>query len=218
MAVPGLSVLPWALVLGVLAGGAGVVFNRSLLGILGVFERLRRWPALAVGALAGGAIGLAAGFLPGLTGSGSLLVQHALEGGIAAPLIGVWLVTRFALTMVSYGCGAAGGIFAPLLVLGALGGLLFGHGAWILAPGAIPHPEIFAVLGMGALFTATVRAPLTGIVLMVELTGQYGFMLPLLAACLTAYGIAEALRDVPIYEALRHRSARLAKAAAGLAA
>jgi chloride channel protein, CIC family len=56
------------------------------------------------------------------------------------------------------------------------------------------------------LFTASVRAPLTGIVLMVELTGKYDFMLPLLASCLVAYGIAEWMRDTPIYEALRERA------------
>ena len=63
---------------------------------------------------------------------------------------------------------------------------------------------------MGALLTAIVRAPLTGIVLMIELTGQYDFMLPLLVSCLAAYGVAEALRDRPIYEALRERAHRLA--------
>ncbi|HTJ78784.1 MAG TPA: H(+)/Cl(-) exchange transporter ClcA [Rariglobus sp.] len=214
MVPPGLGVLPWALVLGVLAGGAGVIFNRSLLWSLDTFDRLRRWPVFTVGALAGAVLGLAGVFLPGLTGSGGTLVETALAGGFAVQLIAVWLVLRFLLTMVSYGCGAAGGIFAPLLALGALGGLLLGHGAHWLVPASIPHPEIFAVLGMGALFTAIVRAPLTGIVLMVELTGQYGFMLPLLAACLTAYGIAEGLGDVPIYEALLHRSQRKAKAAA----
>jgi CIC family chloride channel protein len=62
------------------------------------------------------------------------------------------------------------------------------------------------VLGMGALLTAIVRAPLTGIVLMIELTGKYDFMLPLLASCLVAYGVAEALQDKPIYEALRERA------------
>lgn len=211
MTSPGLAVLPWALLLGALAGGAGVLFNRALLGSLDAFERLRRWPVWVVGGLTGGVLGLAGAFAPGLTGSGGLLVEQALAGGIAVRMIGGWLVARFILTMISYGCGAAGGIFAPLLALGALGGLLVGHGAHALMPTVITHPEIFAVLGMGALFTAIVRAPLTGIVLMVELTGQYGFMLPLLAACLTAYGVAEGLRDEPVYEALRHRSMRLAK-------
>jgi CIC family chloride channel protein len=117
----------------------------------------------------------------------------------------VLLAVRFILIMVSYGCGAAGGIFAPLLVMGALGGLAVGAASHAVAPTWAEHPETFAVIGMGALFTSIVRAPLTGIVLMIELTGKYDFMLPLLVSSLVAYGIAEGLRDMPIYEALRDR-------------
>src|ERR1019366_7882671 len=105
------------------------------------------------------------------------------------------------------------GIFAPLLVIGALGGLAVGSAAHLIAPAWAARPEVFAVLGMGALLTSIVRAPLTGIVLMVELTGKYDYMLPLLVSCFAAYGVAEALSDVPIYEALRER----AKARAGAA-
>jgi CIC family chloride channel protein len=108
--------------------------------------------------------------------------------------------------MESYGAGTPGGIFAPLLVLGALGGLAFGHVAHAVAPGFAGQPAAFAVIGMGGLLTAIVRAPLTGIVLMIELTGKYDFMLPVLACCLVAYGVAELLRDRPIYEALRERN------------
>ena len=118
----------------------------------------------------------------------------------------VLVAVRFILTMTSYGCGAAGGIFAPLLVIGALGGLAVGRAAHAITPLWAPQPEIFAVLGMGALFTSIVRAPLTGIVLMIELTGKYDFMLPLLVSCFAAYGVAEAMKDTPIYEALRERS------------
>ena len=127
-------------------------------------------------------------------------------GGPSGNAVLVILAVRFVLTMISYGCGAAGGIFAPLLVLGALGGLAVGRTAHAFAPMWAVQPEVFAVVGMGALLTAIVRAPLTGIVLMVELTGKYDFMLPLLASCLVAYGVAEVLRDVPIYEALRERA------------
>ena len=139
-----------------------------------------------------------------------LLAQYAwniltTQELLALPL---FIIARFALTMVSYSSGAAGGIFAPLLGLGALGGLLFGAGvhALPLAGAAGLTPEIFCVIGMGALFTAIVRAPLTGIVLMIELTGSYSFMLPLLVGCLMAYGVAELMGNTPIYEALRLRS------------
>jgi len=207
IAAPTLHALPVAALIGVLAGFAGVLFNRSLLASLDLFGRLDRWPPFAVGALAGTVVGLAAWFYPEISGSGALLSEKAVNGGIAVEWMLVFLVARFLLTMVSYGSGAAGGIFAPLLVMGSLGGLSLGAGVHALLPGWAALPETFAVIGMGALFTSTVRAPLTAIVLMIELTGQYAFMLPLLVSCFAAYGIAEALGDRPIYEALRERSA-----------
>jgi CIC family chloride channel protein len=206
MAPPTLHALPVAALIGALAGLGGVAFNRSLLASLDLFDRLGKWPPFAVGACAGLVVGLAAWFYPALSGSGALLSERAVNGGIAVQWMLVFLLARFLLTMVSYGSGAAGGIFAPLLVLGSLGGLSIGAMVHSVLPGWAAFPETFAVIGMGALFTATVRAPLTGIVLMIELTGQYAFMLPLLVSCFAAYGIAEALGDRPIYEALRERS------------
>jgi CIC family chloride channel protein len=205
---PPLSALPVALLLGVLAGFGGVIFNRALLASLNAFDRIRHWPPFGAGALAGAFVGLAVWIYPGIAGSGGAMAERALAGEIALRWIPVLLFARFAMTLVSYGSGAAGGIFAPLLVVGALGGLALGGVGHYLAPGLVQHPQVFAVLGMGALLTAMVRAPLTAIVLMVELTGKYDYMLPLLACCLAAYGVAEWLGDVPIYEALRLRANR----------
>src|SRR3954470_19367821 len=205
MAAPNLRALPAALVLGVACGLAGVIFNRCLLKSLDLYGRLR-WPAWAVGALAGAVVGLASGIYPGVAGGGGLLAERALTGEIAFRWLPLLIAARFFLTMVSYGTGAAGGIFAPLLVIGALGGLAFGQIVHSALPDWAAHPAAFAVIGMGGLLTAIVRAPLTGIVLMIELTGKYDFMLPLLVCCLVAYGVAEALRNTPIYEALRERA------------
>ncbi len=206
LTTPGVASLPWAAVLGLAMGGVGVFFNRGLLATIGLRERLLKWPAFAVGAAAGLFVGFVGWTVPGLAGSGGELVQLALSGSIAVGLLPIYLIARFALTMVSYSSGAAGGIFAPLLVLGALGGLWFGAGVEQVMGVAGMSPQVFCVLGMGALFTAIVRAPLTGIILMIELTGTYGFMLPLLVSCLCAYGVAEAMGNTPIYEALRQRS------------
>jgi CIC family chloride channel protein len=208
MAAPNLRSLPAALVLGALCGLGGVLFNRSLLKSLDLYGRLR-WPGWAVGAIAGAAVGLASGSFPGIAGGGGLLAERALAGEIALRWLPALLIARFLLTMISYGTGAAGGIFAPLLVIGALGGLAFGRVLHEWLPAWAAQPEAFAVIGMGGLLTAIVRAPLTGIVLMIELTGKYDFMLPLLACCLVAYGVAEMLRTPPIYEALRERANRL---------
>ncbi len=203
--VTNLHELPLALLLGVIAGFAGIVFNRSLLASLDFADRHFHHSTWLPGAIAGAIVGAAAWWMPGLAGGGGAMADKAIGGEFALSLIPLLLLSRFALTMISYGSGSAGGIFAPMLVIGALGGLLFGVSVEAIAPSLVSHPQTFALLGMGALFTSVVRAPLTGIILMVEMTGKYDFMLPLLVCCLTAYGIAEAFRAPAIYEALRHR-------------
>lgn len=208
MPAPTMRALPVALLLGLGCGVGGVCFNRCLLKSLDMWGKLRGWPAWALGALAGAGVGLAGGLYPGVAGSGGLIAERAIAGEIAGRWLLGLLVARFLLSMWSYGSGAAGGIFAPLLVIGALGGLAVGQAAQACFPTWAEHPEVFAVIGMGGLLTAIVRAPLTGIVMMIELTGKYDFMLPLLVCCLVAYGVAEALRDKPIYEALRERAQR----------
>jgi CIC family chloride channel protein len=203
--VPELTALPAFLILGAVAGLFGVLFNKVLLRSLDLFARVPARAAGAAAALVGAIVGLTGWFLPGALGGGHELAETVMAGGIALAAIPLWFVLRFVLTMASYGCGAPGGIFAPLLVLGALIGLAVGDVAHALVPGVVPRPEIFAVVGMAAYFTAVVRAPLTGIVLIVEMTGNYGQMLPLIVACFGAYAVAESVRDLPIYEALLER-------------
>lgn len=77
--------------------------------------------------------------------------------------------------------------------------------ARLLAPDLAPQPAVFVVIGLAAYFTAIVRAPVTGIVLTVEMTGNYEQMLPLLVSCFCAYAVAEVLRELPIYQSLLER-------------
>ena len=203
--IPPLTAIPAFLVVGCLAGVLGVMYNRDLLAALDSFGRLRRLrfglAVAAVGALAG----LTAWFLPTAAGGGYPLLDVMFAGKMGLSAVFGYFALRFVLTMVSYGCGAPGGIFAPLLVLGALLGVLVGAVAHRLIPGLAYYPAAFAVVGMGAYFSAIVRAPLTGIVLMLEMTGRYNQMLPLLLACFAAYAVADAMGDRPIYEALMER-------------
>ncbi|MBV8201462.1 MAG: chloride channel protein [Acidobacteria bacterium] len=143
--------------------------------------------------------------MPEALGGGAPLVQATLAGKVALATLAGLLLLRFGMTMLSYGSGTAGGIFAPLLVIGAQAGLLVGLLGEPVFPAAAGYRTAFAVVGMAALFAAIVRAPLTGIVLLLEMTEQYSLMLPLLAACFTAYALADLLRDQPIYEALLER-------------
>jgi len=203
--IPPLPSLPFALLLGAAAGALGVLFNRGLLWTLDRFDRLRGWPPLAVGGAVGAGVGIVAIFAPGAVGGGNPLVERTIAGDVSTAVLPLVFALRFVLTMASYGCGAPGGIFAPLLVLGSEIGLAVGRATESFFPGIPDYAATFAVVGMAAYFTAIVRAPLTAIVLMVEMTGNYSLVLPLLTACLTAYGVADLLRDRPVYEALLAR-------------
>lgn len=206
-AIPPLEAVPVALVVGVVAALLGVAFNRALVASLDFYAGLR-WKPWVVGAGVGAIIGAVGIFLPEVLGGGDRLVERILVGNVPlATLVGLF-VLRFALTMASYGTGAPGGIFAPLLMLGSAIGLAAGQLFEQAFPGTFEHPEAFAAVGMAAYFSAIVRAPLTGVVLMVEMTGSYGLVLPLMAASLSAYGIADFLKDRPVYEALLERDLR----------
>jgi chloride channel protein, CIC family len=202
---PPLQALPLFVLLGVLAGLGGVAFNRGLLGALRGFEKLRRLPAWSWPGIAGAIAGLVGWFVPGALGGGHLTAQRVLTGQVWLTAVPALFLAKFALTMISYGSGAPGGIFAPLLILGALLGLAVGQVSHFWFPGIVHDPAAFAVVGMAAYFAAIVRAPLTGIVLIVEMTENYQQMLVLLVACLAAYAVADALGDRPIYEALLER-------------
>ena len=95
-----------------------------------------------------------------------------------------------------------------MLVLGAQLGLLVGILSQQAFPGLAIQPQAFAVVGMAALFTGVVRAPLTGIVLVIEMTASFPMLLPMLAACFMAMVVPSLLRDAPIYESLRERTLR----------
>jgi CIC family chloride channel protein len=203
--MPPLSALPAFALLGMLAGLLGVAFNRGLLGTLNLMARVpRRW-SFGICAVVGAAAGLLAWFSPSAVGGGHELAETVLTNSIPLFAIPLLFLVRFGLTLASYGTGAAGGIFAPLLALGALLGLGVGYMIHMFLPALAAEPGVFAVVGMAAYFTAIVRAPLTGILLISEMTGSYEQMLPLLAASFCAYMMAESLRDIPIYEALLER-------------
>jgi CIC family chloride channel protein len=202
---PPLASLAIFALLGILAGLLGVLFNRTLVAGLNFYGKLPARFTLPTAALIGGLIGLIGWFSPSLIGSGHTLAESALKGEVLLAFIPLFFLIRLLLTTVSYSTGAPGGIFAPLLVLGALIGLGVGKLANMVMPDVVPIPAVFAVVGMAAYFTAIVRAPLTGIMLILEMTGNYSQMLPLLVCCFCAYAVTEFLKDMPIYEALLER-------------
>jgi chloride channel protein, CIC family len=205
---PGPLVLPVYIVLGLTVGFIGVIYNRAILGALRATAHLQtRYPPELIAAVIGAAVGVVAWFAPHLVGPGDAITQQMLGGTQSMAVVGtgfaLLLVMRFALGAVSYAARTPGGLFAPILVLGSQSGLFFGTLCYHVAPNAGIHPVAFAVVGLAALFTAVVRAPLTGIVLAIELTGSFRLLLPMLAACFGAMLIATLLREPPIYESLR---------------
>ncbi|MCC6456292.1 MAG: H(+)/Cl(-) exchange transporter ClcA [Caldilineaceae bacterium] len=202
---PPLAALPAFVLLGVVTGLLGVFFNRALIVALDLFAQVPARRVLWVAAALGGAVGLVGWFAPEAGGSGHALTESVLLGQIALGAVPAWFATRFLMTTASYSTGSPGGIFTPLLVLGALIGLGVGQLMHLLLPTVVTQPGAFAVVGMAAYFAAIVRAPLTGVVLILEMTGNYWQLLPLMTACLCAYMVAEHLRDTPIYERLLER-------------
>jgi CIC family chloride channel protein len=208
-AVHGLTSMPlWALplagVIGVLGGGAGVVFNRALLAGQAAALAQRRLPRWALPGVAGTLVGLAAWWVPDAVGGGQGVAERVLGGtmGMALGSLALLIAAKFVLSVVSYASGAPGGIFAPMLLLGALLGAALGKAAAVLSPSFAAQTQVLAVLGMAALFAGSVRAPLTGIVLISEMTDGYQLLFPICIASLAAYLSAEGLRGRPVYDAL----------------
>jgi CIC family chloride channel protein len=191
------------LVLGVVAGFLAVAYNRTLLGAIAAADRLGRFPVEARAALVGAAVGIVAWFVPGLVGGGEPITQRTLAGAATLSLLPLAFLLRFGLGAVSYAARTPGGLFAPMLVLGAQLGLFFGMLCRLVLPGLDLQPEAFAVVGMAAFFTGVVRAPITGIVLIIEMTAGFTMLLPMLGACFAAMLVPTLLGDPPIYDSLR---------------
>jgi len=193
-------------VLGALFGLLGPLFNALVLSVLDLFARVPR--PLAAAAAVGALVGALDWGAPVFVGGGYEVIGQALRGELAVGMLLVVFAARTGGTALCYGAGAPGGIFAPMLALGTLLGLWFGDLAAVWQPGLVPQPDVFTVAGMGALFAAVVRAPLTGIALALGLTGDYQLLLPVLATCLSATVVSYALGGAPIYSLLLERTLR----------
>ncbi len=210
--VPPLKSLWLFLIFGFVFGIFGFIFNRLLIWTLDFFTNLKGWLYTYSGIFVGGLIGALVFLFPDTIGGGYIVIPKAISGSIPVMILLLLFIIRFGTTMISYGSGATGGIFAPMLALGTLFGMWYGNFAHFLLPDMVVQPEIFAVAGMAALFCATVRAPLTGIVLTIEMTGNYWLILPLIITCMTASIVAQGLGGRPIYTVLLKRTIDLAKA------
>ena len=209
VAYPAATTWPLFVALGASAGVAATLYNRTLLGAISVAKRLGHRPVELQAAVIGAAVGALAWFAPGLVGGGDQITQRVLSGEAILTVIPMAFLLRFGLGAVSYAAATPGGLFAPMLVLGAQLGLVFGAICRIAFPELGIDPEAFAVVGMAAFFTGVVQAPVTGMVLVVEMTAAFTTLLPMLGACFAAILVANLLHSAPIYESLRVRPLRL---------
>jgi len=193
------------LVLGAMLGAIGALYNSTIISLLRACDRLIRISTIQRAAVIGATIGLTAWFAPTMVGGGDNLTQGVLSDHYAiTALVGIF-VLRFFIGPWSYAAGAPGGLFAPMLLLGASFGALFGQMLNHFLPSLGITSVACAVVGMATLFTACVRAPLTGIILTVEMTGRGDLTVALLGASLVAMVMTTLLGSEPIYETLKRR-------------
>ena len=198
--------LPLYLLFGFVSGFLAITYNFAIIKMLNFSTQLKWVSPPLRGSILGAAIGILAWNFPELVGGGQELTQQALDNAYPIEEVLRIFVLRFILGAVCYSIGAPGGIFAPMLALGAQFGLIFNAVSLYLAPSLVTSPTAFALIGMTALFSGACRAPLTGIILVTEMTANTSQLLPMLCACFAAM-LPPILFNYPsIYEALRDRT------------
>ena len=196
----------WELIAYGLLGIAGGVVSAAFTQLL---LRLRAWfkrrPAKTVWfqPVAGGlVVGVMGWFVPSVMGVGYQYVGDALNDSLTLKLMLTLLVLKLVATAVSYASGNAGGIFGPSLFLGAMLGGAVGSVGQHFFPGHVAAPGAYALVGMGAAFAGIVRAPMTSVVMIFEITRDYAVIVPLMISNLVSYFISSRLQKEPIYEVL----------------
>jgi CIC family chloride channel protein len=189
-------------VLGLAGGLVSVAFTKLLLSIRGRFLRFPKesvWLQPVAGGLLVGSMGW---FVPQVLGVGYGYVGDVLNGSMALKLMLLLLVLKLIAVAASYSSGNAGGIFGPSLFIGAMLGGVLGTVAHRLLPAYTATSGAYALVGMGAVFAGIVRAPMTSVLMIFEMTQDYAVIVPLMIANLVSLFISSRLQRQPIYEAL----------------
>jgi chloride channel protein, CIC family len=192
-------------ILGVAGGFASVAFTRLLLWMRAHFLRFPK-KTLWFQPVAGGlTVGIMGWFVPQLLGVGYKHVGEVLNGGMALRLMIILLVLKLIAVATSYASGNAGGIFGPSLFLGAMLGGIVGNVANQFFPSYVGTPGAYALVGMGTAFAGIVRAPMTSVVMIFEITRDYAVIVPLMISNLISFYISSKFQKQPIYEVLAHQ-------------
>ena len=189
-------------ILGIAGGVVSAAFTQLLLRMRVWFKRQSAktvWFQPVAGGLVVGVMGW---FVPAVMGVGYQYVGDALNDSLTLKLMLTLLVLKLVATVVSYASGNAGGIFGPSLFLGAMLGGAIGSVAQHFFPGHVAAPGAYALVGMGTAFAGIIRAPMTSVVMIFEITRDYAVIVPLMISNLVSYFIASRLQKEPIYEVL----------------
>jgi CIC family chloride channel protein len=186
-------------VLGLLAGVVGVLFSRVLYYIEDVCDKWWKGPEWLRPAVGGILLGGVLLLLPEMYGVGYPVLGNSIAGRYAIPFLLVLLVGKMVATSLTIGIGGSGGVFAPSLFIGAMLGSAYGQLAHHVMPGVAGQVGTYGLIGMGAVFAGAARAPITAVIIMFELTGEYSIILPLMAAIVLATGISHLMTGDTIY-------------------
>lgn len=202
-----LSTYGHVLLLGVIVGAMGVVYNTTLSKTQDLFEKIPRpLIRLLIPFLLAGVFGF---LCPGVLGGGYALVDRMSSGGgLLLGSLCVLLIAKFCFSMVSFSSGSPGGIFLPLLVIGGIIGNIYYRAAVFMNPSLSGFLVNFIILGMAGYFAAIVRAPITGILLISEMSGSFSNLLTLSIVSLAAYLVPDMMHCAPVYDQLLHRLLR----------
>jgi CIC family chloride channel protein len=190
---------PLYVVLGLVCALAGAVFIRAFFVSEAFFDKLPLPAPLRAG-LGGLLVGIIALFVPDVLGTGYEPATHILDGSEpTGTLLLILLGAKFLATLVTLGAVRVGGTFAPAMVMGSMIGGVFGHIVNLLFPGLVAPPAAFALVGMGAMLTAVVRAPITAVLLLFEITGDYSIILAIMASVVSSFLLSHRLHPESIY-------------------
>lgn len=188
--------------LGIIGGLISLVFCKGLLWTRSLFRKLPRSSVIVHPAIGGFIIGAVLLVFPQVMGVGYEYVDQALNGGLVVKTMIILCAAKLVATIISYSSGNAGGIFAPSLYLGAMAGGAVGGLVHRFAPLSTGDPGAYALVGMGVLFAGIIRAPMTSVFMIFELTQDYQILVPLMVANLLSFMISKHFQPKPIYHAL----------------
>lgn len=192
----------YLIALGFITGFLGIVFNKTLFKTQDIYAKQKWLPEQCrplIAFLTAGIVGL---FLPQVLGGGHEIITSIINTPYSLKFLFIILVVKFIFTMICYGSSAPGGIFLPLLVIGALIGIIYGNiisNIFGFNSAYIPN---LIILSMAGYFSAIVKAPITGCILITEMTGSFFHLLSVGLVCITAYVVADVFKSKPIYEVL----------------